>query len=98
MAILARVIAAAVTFLALNQAMPKSRPVDPDMPVEVTISLNGELATTWMRPGKITVERHTFKVWRNTLISCGPPRKGRRECWMVGDGPEPHDLSQDGRE
>jgi hypothetical protein len=83
-AILARLVTVTVTLVVLSVAR-KTHPPDPATQIEITVSRNGEMETVWVKPGKIKVEKHTFTVWRNSLILCGPPQKGKRNCSLVGD-------------
>ena len=83
MIILGRVLIGTIAFFAARAVMPKSYAVDPKVPVQVTVSRNGELETVWTLPGKISVEGQTFKVWRNTLILCEPQENERRKCRLV---------------
>jgi hypothetical protein len=91
LAILARLVTVTVTLVVLSVAR-KSHPADPVAQVEVTVSRNGEMETVWVKPGKIKVEKHTFTVWRNSLILCGPPQNGKRHCKIAGDESEPVKL------
>jgi hypothetical protein len=81
--LLTRVLTATRTFVARHGVWPKSFPIDPSVPVQVTVSSGGELETFATRPGKIYVEGQPFKVWRNTLIICDPTRHERRSCHLV---------------
>ena len=87
LAILARVVTVTVTLVVLTVAR-KSHPADPVAQIEITVSRNGEIETLWVKPGRITVEKQTFTVWRNSLILCGPPQRGKRQCRLAGDEPE----------
>src|SRR4051794_36208459 len=88
LAILARLVVPTVSLVVLSVAMVKSRPPDRHTQIEVTVSRNGEIETVWMLPGKIKVEKQTFKVWRNSLILCGARQNGKRQCKLAGDKPE----------
>jgi len=79
MSILVPIVAATITFFAVHSRLSTPRPVDPNVVVQVTVSRDGELETFETPSGKIKVDGHTFKVWRNTLILCGQTRK----CHMV---------------
>ena len=88
LAILARLVTVTVTLVVIGVAR-KTHPTDPSTQIEITVSRNGEMETVWVQPGKIKVEKHTFTVWRNSLILCGPPLRGKRQCKIAGDEPEP---------
>jgi hypothetical protein len=88
LAILARLMTVTATLVVIAVAR-KSHPTNPSAQIEITVSRNGEMETVWVKPGKITIEKHTFMVWRNSLILCGPPQRGKRECKIAGDEPEP---------
>lgn len=62
----------------IGQLLPERHSVDPNVPVQISVSRVGELETFWTLPGKIKVEDQTFKVWRNTLILCGAKQDEKR--------------------
>jgi len=85
--ILARLVVPVVSLVVLSMATAKSRPEDRRTQIEVTVSRNGEIEIVWILPGKIKVEKQTFKVWRNSLILCGARQNGTRQC-RLADEPE----------